>query len=114
MSVAFRPEGTVSFHPDGGPGVDFSHSLRFVAEGKGLNVMLGLEYSALDYRVTAGESLAELPGYSGRAGVYFRANPPRMILLGSVAVGIAAIAWELLAPVAVLAPQFLQSLSGAH
>jgi len=114
LSVSWRPRGILSAYPGGGAGVDFSSSVRITSEGRWLNNMWTLEYAPLDYRVTAGEGLAELPGYAGRAGVYVRVNPMRTMLVGSLVVGIALVAAELLPPLALLLPRLGEALSGAH
>ncbi len=113
-SITWRPQGVLSCYPGGGPGVDFSQSLTISAEGRGLGQMWTVEYNPLDYRVTGGEQLNELPGYSGRAGVYFRFNPTRLALAGVGVVLIVVLLGELSLALPVLLPRLAEALSGAH
>jgi hypothetical protein len=91
--------------------VDFSQSIRLTWEGRGFNHVWTLDSNPMDYRVTAGEGLEGLPGYAGRAGVYIRGYPLRTMVLGAVYVTIGLLAWEVLAPGAVLLPRLVEELS---
>jgi hypothetical protein len=114
FSITWRPQGVLSCYPGGGPGIDFSQSLSLNVEGRGLNRIWTVEYNPLDYRVTGGEQLTGLPGYSGRAGVYFRFNPTR---LGLAAVGVVltvVLLREFLLALLPLLPRLGEALSGAR
>jgi hypothetical protein len=76
--------------------------------------MWTLEYNPLDYRVTGAGQLTELPGYAGRAGVYFRYNPTRLTLAAAAAALTVVLLREMSLALLPLLPELGQALSGAH
>jgi hypothetical protein len=69
-----------------------------------------VELCPLDYRVTGGEDLPDLPGYAGRAGMYVTLNPVRTLLVAAFVAAAAAVAGELIVPMSTL----VGGLLGAH
>lgn len=111
LSLSYRAEGALSYHPDGGAEVNFSQSARLTSEGTLFNNAWTLDVHTFDYRVAGSDELSDLPGYAGRAGMYIKVYPVRTMIMASIYVAIGLVALELLPATLIVLPRLAEALA---